>query len=342
MIYLFNSAFELTYQENVYRLVGLPQGVRVVMRYTEGVNAPGAETDAKWEYNECIVCYVDRFDNQYVYYPCRKGVIFSIRRDQGRVYYDILLGNHCHSRLPKDFTNEIQTSVGDSPRLTNDDPKCREDGIYCVQGPDVGELVSIDDDSWSKVVDQIYETNAFGNGVPALFLLDINRKGKKPKSNKGGLKLLANTTYELTVQYRFPPDRIQGSNHHIRVKMGSEINVELSVGSVADQVVRSFKLPPLEFSDSQIIIETIAPAAKPDEDEICVKATVPLNKSVWPSFLILIGVLFLISFIEEIWKVNWSFTDLNAWISTGFTVLKLGILLGVVFKFRGKLKVPGL
>ena len=47
MIYLFNSAYNPTYFENVYRLVGLPRGTRVDMRYTEDINAPGVETDAK-------------------------------------------------------------------------------------------------------------------------------------------------------------------------------------------------------------------------------------------------------------------------------------------------------
>ena len=218
MIYLFNSAYKPTYFENVYRLVGLPRGTRIDMRYTEGINAPGVESDDTMNNSECIICYVDRFADQYMYYACRKGQIRSIKREQGRVFYNIELANHCHSDSPADFTKEIQTKVADSPRLTNEDPTCGEDGLYCVDGPDPGALVAVDDESWSKVVDQIYETKSFKTDVPALFLVDIEREGTKPKGSKGGLELHANTEYELTVYYKYPIDRRDGGVAGFRSK----------------------------------------------------------------------------------------------------------------------------
>lgn len=342
MIYLFNSAFNLTYLENVYRLVGLPQGTRVDMRYTEDVNAPTVETDAKRNNSECIICYVDRFADQYVYYPCRKGRIRSIRREQSRVFYNIELGKHCHSSSPKEFTKEIQMEVEYSPRLTNGDPTCGEDGIYCVEGPDAGALVTADDASWSKVVDQIYETKAFSNSVPALFLVDIDRGGKKPKGSKGGLELEANTEYELTVHYRYPIGRSEGGRRRIQVKMGSEINRELSVGSVADRLMMPFNLPPLDFSAGAIIIETTAQSNDSTGDQIRYTATVPFRTRAWRLNLLLFGSLFLISFLDEFRKVGWSLTNADAWLSTFLEFLKFAIVLWAVFKYRGKLKLPGL
>ena len=167
MIYLFNSAFKPTYFENVYRLVGLPQSVHVDMRYTEGVNAPGVNTDSTMKDRECIICYVDRFAD-YLYYPFRKGTIRSIKRDQGRVFYNVELAEHCHSDLPDAFTKLIKTSVNASPRLTKDDPACDEDGLYCVDGPDSGHLINVHGNSWSKAVNQIYASTTFKERVPAL------------------------------------------------------------------------------------------------------------------------------------------------------------------------------
>jgi hypothetical protein len=67
MLYLFNSAYTTTYFENVYRLIGLPEGSRVDMRYSESVNAPGVESDGKIRGDpSCVICYVDRFTDKYV------------------------------------------------------------------------------------------------------------------------------------------------------------------------------------------------------------------------------------------------------------------------------------
>lgn len=342
MIYLFNSSFRLTYLENVYRLVGLPQGARIDMRYTEGGNTPEIVTDSKWKNSECTICYVDRFSDQYVYYPCRKGWIRSIKREQGRVFYNIELDKHCHSGSPSEFTKEIQTKVEISPRLTNGDPKNGDDGIYCVEGPDVGDLVTVDKASWSAVVDQIYETNAFSNNVPALFLAEIARRGVKPKGSKAGLELDANTEYELTVHYKYPHGRSKGGRRSIQVKMGSEINRELSVGSNADRLVMPFNLPPLDFSAGAIIIETTAQPNNSAEDEVRYTTTVPFRTRAWRSNIILFGFLFLIAFLDEFRKVGWCISNVDAWISTLLEFLKFAIVVWAVFKYRGKLKLPGL
>lgn len=342
MIYLFNSAYNPTYFENVYRLVGLPQGTRVDMRYSERINSPSVETDVKMNNSECIICYVDRFADQYMYYPFRKGYIRSIMRKQNRVFYNIELAGHCHSRSPANFTKEIQTNVADSPRLTNEDPTCVQDGLYCVDGPDPGDLVVAAADSWSIVVDQIYETNSFKTGVPALFFADIERDGRKPKSSKGGLELHANTEYELSVYYRYPIYRSDGGRRRIQVKMGSEIDRELSVGSVADRLVMPFNLPPLDFSAGAIIIETTFEAEESTGGEVRYTATVPFRTRAWRSNVLLFGLLFLVSFLDEFRQVGWDIKNASTWFSTFFEFLKFAIVVWAVFKYRGKLKLPGI
>lgn len=343
MIYLFNSAYKPTYLENVYRLVGLPQGTHVDMRYTEFVNAPNVETDAKLNNSQCIICYVDRFDDQYVYYPCRKGEIRKIKRTQDRVFYNIELAEHCHSSSPKEFTKKIQAEVPNSPRLTKGDTTRGDDGLYCLEGPDPGDLVATDDGSWSKVVDQIYKTEPFKKAeVPALFLADIERDGKKPKGSKGGLELHANTDYELTLMYKYPIDRGDGHRRRIYVRMGSEINRELSIGSVSDRLVVPFNLPPLDFSAGEIMIETIVEAKGSTGGETRYTASVPFRTHAWRSNLILFGLLFLVSSLEPFWKVEWDLKNASAWASTCIEFLKFAIVVWAVFKYRGKLKLPGL
>lgn len=342
MIYLFNSAYKPTYAESLYRLAGLPRATRVDMRYTQDVNAPGIKTDANFKNSECVICYVDRFVNEYVYYPFRKGIIRSIKREQGRVFYSIELVEHCHSYSPTEFTKFLQTEITNCPRLTNADPTCGEDGLYCVAGPDPEDLVVVYEDSWSEAVDQLYGTTSFRTGMPALFLVDIERGGKKPKGSKGGLELYANIEYELSVFYKYPIDPIDSGRRRLLIRMGTEINRELSVGSVADRMVIPISLPPLDFSAGAIIIETSVEDKGSTGGEVHYTATIPFRTQAWRSNILLFGLLFLVSFFDEFRKVGWIMSNADAWLSTLFGFLKFAIVVWAVFKYRGKLTLPGL
>jgi hypothetical protein len=343
MIYLFNSAFNPTYLENVYRLIGLPEYSRVDLRYTEGVNAPEVETDEKMINSNCIVCFIDRFTGNYLYIPFRKGRIRSIKREQRRVFYTVELLEYCHSTSSlSDLTRTIQRSVPLAPRLTNNDTKYYKDGLYCVEGPDPDQLIVTETDSWTKAVDQIYKTGAFLIPVPALFLATIERDGGKPSGTESGLDLHANTEYLLSVHYRFPPDRNDGGRRRILVKMGSEINRELSIGSVSDKLTVPFNLPPLNFSAAAITVETIVEERGSTGGETRYTGAIPFRTRAWRSNILLFGLLALVSFLDEFFKVGFDLTNTTSWLSTFFQFLKFAIVIWAVFTYRGKLKIPGL
>lgn len=343
MIYLFNSAYNKTYLENVYRLAGLPVGVRVDMRYSIGANAPALEADAAMNGKVCTICYIDRFTDTYQYIPFRRAVIRSIRREQTRVYYSLELGSYCHSDAPKDFTRTIQSAIPDSPRLTDANSLNAHDGIYAVQGADEADnFVQMTQDSWSKAIDQIYQTRPFLTEAPAFFFVRVERKGENPKASKSGLELHANTEYQIEVHYRYPFSRHDSGHRRILVRMGTEMNREMTVGSPADRLVIPITLPPLDFAAGAIIIETLLETKGSTGGETRYTASVPFRTSAWQSNLVLFGFLFLISFLDEFRKVGWDLGDGGAWASTFFQFLKFGIVIWAVFKYRGKLKLPGL
>ena len=124
--------------------------------------------------------------------------------------------------------------------------------------------------------------------------------------------------------------------------MGSEINRELSVGSVADRLVMPFNLPPLDFSAGAIIIETSVEVKGSTGGEACYTATVPFRTRAWRSNVLLFGVLLVASFLGEFRQVEWDITNGNAWLSTFFEFFKFAIVVWAVFTYRGRLKLPGL
>jgi hypothetical protein len=338
MLYLFNSAYTPTYLENLYRLIGFPEGTLVDIRYTEGINAPGNETDDKYKNAECIVCYIDRFSESYIYLPFRKGRIKSIKREQERVYYEVELRSHCHSELPSAFTTEIQT-IANSPRLTNNDPRYNADGIYCIEGPGVGTSLIAHKDSWSKAVDQIYKTHSFGTGGPALFLITITNNGKHVRSCKDGLKLSANKDYSLTVHYRYPFAQGDGRRRKIQTKVGNEMQKELVVGSVSNRSTTTINFPPLDASPKDVTIETVVEALGSTAKEVRYAFAIPVHISSWHLHFRLFGALLAVTFIDEFRQVHWDFTSADAWFSTFFQFSKYSIVIWALLVYRGKFKV---
>jgi hypothetical protein len=341
VIYLFNSAVKTTYLENVYRLLGLPVHVRADMRYTEHVNAPPIEADKATLGQDCVVCYVDRFAGNYLYLPFRKGKVRSIKREHKRVYYSVELLEHCTARSPSEFTKTIQRAVPSAPRLT-DEPTNSNDGIYCVAGPDPTGMINVEDDSWSKSVDQIYQTKSFLTEAPALFLVTIGRNGSVPSGSAQGLKLIANTEYEISVYYRYPFERSDGCTRRVTLRMGTELNRELTVGSPSDRLQVPMTLPPLDFSAGAIVVGTHVESKGSGGGELQYSATVPFRTTAWQSNLLLFGLLFAISWCGEFLKVDWDLRSTQAWGNTFFEFLKFAIVVWAVFKYRGKLKLPGL
>ncbi|MEJ2405726.1 MAG: hypothetical protein P8171_15775 [Candidatus Thiodiazotropha sp.] len=211
-----------------------------------------------------------------------------------------------------------------------------------MQGPEMTELILSTEDSWSNATDQIYQSHAFSEDVPALFVAKLSRNSTQPKSTKHGLRLHANTEYELSIYYKYPEARLHNGKKKICIRMGDQINREMSVGSVSDRMVLPFSLPPLDFSAGAIIIETSIVKSGSTGGEVNYTATVPFRTYAWRSNLLLFGFLFLVSFIDQFRSVDWQLLNANAWISTMLDFLKFAVVIWAVFKYRGKLKLPGL
>lgn len=343
MIYLFNSACKRSYFANVYRLVGKPTGVRQELRYTEGQNAPPVSTDREHLNSACTICYVDRYaEGGYRFYPFRRGKIKSISRTQGRVYYDVELGQHCHAPSPDDFTRSFYASVDSGPRLVESNPESSDDGIYCIEGPDLADQVRCTGDSWAHSIDQIYETFAFRFGAPAFFLVEITRGRKAPPSDELGLKLKANTQYTITVLHRLANERDVASNRKISIRIGNEINHEFPVESRSDRIHVPISLPPTPHTTGSISISTSANSEGSSGGSLHYSVDIPFRTRTRRVNLILLASLFAVVYLKQAWQSGWLFLSPDTWLLSAAEFAPFAIVLWAIYKFRGQTKLTGL
>jgi len=343
MIYLFNSACKHSYFANVYRLVGKPAGIRQELRYTEGQNSPPVETDRKFLRSVCTICYVDRYaEGGYRFYPFRRGKIRAISRTQGRVYYEVELGRHCHAASPEDFTRKFYSEVDAGPTLVESNPESSDDGIYCVEGPDLDDQVMCMEDSWARSVDQIYGTFAFRFGAPAFFLTEIMRKNKAPPADELGLKLKANAEYRLTVIYRLINERDVTSKRRICVRIGSEINHEYSLDSRSDRIRLPITLPPTDLTTGYISIRTSVDSEGSSGGNLDYSVDIPFRTRTRRVNLIVLVSLFAVIYLKQAWLWGWQFLNLNTWILSAAEFTPFAIILWAIYKFRGQVRLTGL
>lgn len=343
MIYLFNSACKPSYYQNVYCLLGMPSGARREMRYTIGQNAPPVDTDSKYRGKHCTICYVDRFaDGGYKFFPFRMGTVKKISRSHGRVYYEIELGDHCHSESPDDFTSRFYSKIDDAPTLVVGAPESNEDGIYCVSGSSFSDLVKTEQDSWSKAVDQILETKCFSGAVPAFFLTEVIGDSGSVKADNLGLKLKADTDYTITVTYNVRESPDPNVIRKINVRIGDDVNHEIVIGSKSDRFHVPIKLPPITMSSALIHVRTSAETIGSSGGEVLYSADIHYRTRTWAVNLTLIIFLFVAVLAKELFQSGWQFGDGRVWLTTLFETGPFAILLWAMYKFRGQLKLPGL
>jgi hypothetical protein len=342
MIYLFNSACKRNYFANVYRLVGKPAGIRQELRYTEGQNSPPVSTDRNYLKSACTICYVDRYaDGGYRFYPFRSGKISSISRTQGRIYYEVELGQHCHAPSPEEFTKAFYANVDSGPRLVESNPESSEDGVYCVKGPDLADLVRCTEDSWSHAIDQIYGTFAFRFGAPAFFLAEVTRRRKAPPSDELGLRLRANTQYRITILYRLDSEPAVSSNRKILIRAGNEINHEYPVDSRTDRIQMPVSLPPTPFTTGTISIRTSVDTEGSSGGNLGYAVDIPFRTRSRPVNLILLPSLFAIIYLKQAWESGWQFLNPDTWLLSAAEFAPFAVILWAIYKLKGPARLMG-
>lgn len=343
MIYLFNSASQGTYFRNVYCIVGLPNYCHIEMRYSPD-NAPDLSTDMSVNDDFCVICYVDRYSTGgYTYYPMRAGRIQSIERVNNRVYYLIELQNHCHCEDPRSFTRRLEFAAPEAPRLTNGDPDNKNDGIYCVPGPELAEHLSQSEKSWATVLDQLYSTKAFSGDVPSFFLARVQQDSPfAPQGDSHGLSLHANKNYRLDLYYKYPSKRVPNGRKSLTVSKGTEWACELPVESAEDRATIELKLSPLDFSPGQIAIRSAIDQRGSGIDEIAYTAIIKFQTQAWRTNIALLTLLFLVCFGSALFDTGLDVGIAKVAGSASLEFLKFVVILWAIFKYRGQIKLPGL
>lgn len=319
----------------------MPAGCRQEMRYSIGQNTPSKKTDSEYKGQKCVIIYVDRFaEGGYKYYPIRKGQIKDVSRAHGRVYYDIELGDHCYSPEPNEFTSQFCQNVERCPRLTGDNPESNNDGEYCTEGPELEGLLVSGGESWSSAVDQILGTRCFLEDAPAFFLAEITEVERVPKHNKYGMILRANKDYRATI-YSRTRGVSTGAKRHISARIGQDFNREWLVGSNDNREHFHFSPLPIDFATYAISIRTSMQSPGSSGGDIEYSVEIPYRTASWRLSAILIGTLFGFSYVNLVIREGMEFGTLK---TAGFALLDFapfGILLFMLYTFRGRLKLPG-
>lgn len=341
MIYLFNSAYKPDYLQNIYRLIGTPVGCRQEMRYSVGQNTPPKKTDTEYKGRKCVICYVDRFgEGGYRFYPIRKGSITKVNRVHGRVYYEIALGDHCYSPDPAELTRQLNLGVDNCPTLTNNDPECGTDGLYCTEGPDLDDLISSSEWSWSSAVDQILNTRCFSEDKPAFFLTEITRDGKSPEHDRYGLVLRANKNYRVTVYFR-TRNATSSSKRHINVRIGQSNLRDWLVGSNDNREHFDFSPLPIDFATSAISVRTSIQSPDSTGGDFEYSVDIPFRTESWRISALLLAILYAFTYLNQAVQPG---MELFAWKTVGFAALNFmpfAIIVFALHTFRGRLNLSG-
>lgn len=229
MIYLFNSAYRPNYSKNVVRTLFFPKNYSNEYRYrVDGQNPyvkPDQVSDILQAKNEDIlVIFIDRFsEGGYFYHPLRKGKLIKCYKEGEKLFFKVSLHDFIYPINSTDFNSQI-LSLGDIPKLTNDDPQNTADGFYVIKGASIidnKKSFHFGNEAWDKATEALKSTEAFQatDDKETIFArLDFYSnswfwKNKSPKSKKHNyfFEIVKRKKYNLSLFYKYPNQVAQNS-----------------------------------------------------------------------------------------------------------------------------------
>jgi hypothetical protein len=338
ILYLFNSASRAAYKDNLYRILALPVGAKVQFRYSLSYSVP-PDFRERLQGHESLIVFVDRFSERaYTYYPIRKGKVLDGYRMQNRLIIECRLSEYCSVDSPEEFTNNLKESVEGVPELRDGDPNTTSDGYYVQLGNEFKDGLITNDEIWSSIVENIYQTDAFREDPTAFLKLSVKREtGTKDvtlRGRDGAALLKSENTYTLKVFY-YDPDEgniekyIAFSFKDPLEKYGPD---RYRLGAISDLLDIQFKA-----SKALGALRTSVDIVVESQNTEKYRLTLPIRISSWTllgGILFYAGIGFLTFIVPRLWNIpndDWSLV---------FEAIRYLIIVRLFIKFGTSLSLP--
>lgn len=224
MIYLFNSGFRPLYRNNILNTLYVPNGFVIEFRYRIKDEESYVHPSLKNQLNKAtkdekvVIIFVDRYaNNGYIYHPIRLGRFVSFREEDQRLYLSVELVEFIYPKNLNSFNlnDRLPLEQSGSPRLTNNDPKAKNDGYYALIGDDIFKSESdfyFGSYAWPYVVESLSRTTVFDSKPenPIVFLRANIYEQKRnkivipSKANPSRFNLSRTEQYDFQLNYYFP------------------------------------------------------------------------------------------------------------------------------------------
>jgi hypothetical protein len=332
-VYLFNSGFRPLYRQNIHKILALPDGFSIQMRYSSDKHVPKDIIRRELTDLSCLIIYIDRSDKAgYVYYPIRKGKILSVGRREGYLFVEVMLGKYVHTTNANEFTINLQNKIKNIPKK-QETSSSASDGYYIQIGQDVTDYITSADESWFETVKNISNTTLLKDDKQTYIKLALTKKrgGKEVLVGKENLmRLKSKRRYELKLSYCNPDTEL--ANKKLICENGSCLKF-LSNNQIILDGYRDDRDIPFETNiclrstpdNIGIAVKTSATESKLPEYTI----ELPVSVSPLSLQLTLYAIVFVVAIIlkETVFKGNdlWStILEATKWLLAYYAFVQLG------------------
>ena len=259
MIYLFNSAYRITYLKNVLNILSLPDNYINFVRYRfkDRIQIHDSVLDNidMLKGQTIVFIFVDRFsesivndkpEKKYKFYPIRFGeyTTSAEENDQLQIYFKVK--KFISVNDIDDFNDNLIKKLQDYNllKLTNNDPKETNDGNYAIyipndNGTELGLNEAVNqDDAWDKITNQLKNTKVFHSSKEVfdedeiIFPLFTKFRIKKIQD---GREILANVNYSDNKDSNI--ELISKENYRLYLTYFNPFSRKTEINLVTDSII---------------------------------------------------------------------------------------------------------
>lgn len=218
MLFLFNSAARAEYVKNVLNTINLPVGAVNDYQYSQTNGSYNYVDDSadikelkKLKKDDVLISYMDRDQYPFVFYPLRKGKLVDIKKEAGRLYYYVKLGEYVTAKDIQLYNSFLRENVEKFlyNETTADDGTITPNGFFAFDSAlNIEDKLDTQLDGWKSTISQIQNCKKIKDENCSIFTRISLKKGKKtlfPK-NKGRdwyYRLTIAKNYSIEISYFF-------------------------------------------------------------------------------------------------------------------------------------------
>lgn len=179
--------------------------------------------------------------------------------------------------------------------------------------------------------------------MPPLYKIKLD-KDYESNFQTEGILIKSNSQYLVEMAYRYPKDRVKGSDAKIKISGPSIEEYELRVGSESDKIQLPLNVSPMDFTVGRLKFTSESIPYSLDagkQGQRIYVADMPISVTAILPFLIILISIFILSYAQEA-TANSKIFSSDILIAAVLDFLKFSVIVYAVYRFRGSLKITGL